>query len=187
MTRIVRARRFTSKQRETASFWKKISSTALCCVPQTLAAISPHPIPGRSSIAKLRCRYHVREGEVNTNSKRIEGLAGIAERKTQGVDPGTSGAPSGRARCTRRRSGRALRRRRALDYEIGRPELLERLGEALLRDRDQRRHPAGEAKQLEEADAAAVSGGQRDGVEVQDHRDSCTLLPQEQQLGLVVL
>ena len=117
MTRIVRARRLTSKQSETASFWKKISSTACCCVPQTLAAIRPTPSPPpKRDLAKLKCRYHAREGEVNTNAKRIEGLARIAERKTQGVDPGTSGGlptAAGSLRIERRSVGSELLERLA--------------------------------------------------------------------------
>jgi hypothetical protein len=55
MIRIVRARRFTSRHSDTASFWKKISSTVFCCVPQIFAAMRPTR-PRQKRLAKLQCR-----------------------------------------------------------------------------------------------------------------------------------
>ena len=98
---------------------------------------------------------------------RIEGLWRIAERKTSRDKWGSAHEPG--------------------DLGLGDTELGERLRLTRLRNRDQRGHASREAQEFQEIDAAAVTGGQGLGVEVEHHREAGALLPEQKQERLVVL
>src|SRR5580700_10969257 len=98
---------------------------------------------------------------------RIEGLWRIAERKTS---------------CDRRGSTD-----QSGHLGLGDAELRERLGLACLRNRHERGHPSRESEDFEEIDAAAITRGQSQRVEIEHQGNAGALLAEQEKERLVVL